>query len=311
MLRNNIHLTENAITVSGGHNSLIKDNYCHDFAQAGSDPHFDGIAAQGGCNNIEIRHNTIILNAPQTSCVFFTDEFGAADNLKCIDNYFAGGGYTIAVGGPTLTNVVIQNNLLGKGANGIYNISSPATLSGNVSTTGIYLDGDVPPIEGTVAFAPTNPITGGSDANINTGFRIAAVLAQPIAAKFRVVLYSGTTAPMGLDAVVYGKSTGSGQNSAAALAPVLFGGGPSINLPNIPTSRYIASDWMSSGLSFAAGNTMLIGFSLRNPGGTGVASANSNVNSYFGATGNVDVPSPGYATSAASCFGLARIETKN
>lgn len=311
-LRNNIYAIENAITVSGGNNTLIKDNFCHDFFQAGADPHYDGIAAQGGCNNIEVRHNRIDLNVAQTTCMFFSDEFGAADTLKAINNYFSGGGYNIVVGG-ALTNVVIQDNLLGMGVNGFFTTTTPAgnmTFSGNVSTTGIYLDGQVPPVAGTVAFQPTNVITSGSDVNNGTGFRICAVLSQPILTEFRVVLYSGATGMMGLDAVAFGKSTGTGQDATAALTPLKFGGAPAINLPSIPTLRYVASDWTPPGLSLATGNTMLIGYSLRNPGGTGVSSANTNANSYFGATGNMTATSPGYTLSANTCYALARIDTR-
>ena len=311
-LRNNIHNTENAITVSGGHNSLIKDNYCHTFFQGGADPHYDGVACQGGCNNIEVRHNYINIGSAQTTNMFFTDEFGIADNLKCINNYFIGSGYNIIVGG-ALTNVVIQDNLLGRGANGFFQTTTPAgnmTFSGNVSTTGIYLDGQVPPVVGTIAFQPTNPITGGSDANITTGFRVAAVLAQPIATEFRVVLYSGNQSMMGLDAVAFGKSTGTGQVATASLTPLLFGGAAAIGMPSIPLQRYVVSDWTVPGLSLPAGSTMLIGFNLRNPGGTGLASATTNANSYYGPTANMTVASPGYSTSAGSCYALARIETR-
>jgi hypothetical protein len=311
MLRCNVHGTENGAEFSGGHNIVVRDNYIHDFFST-PDPHYDGFQSNGSVSNITIEHNRVANQFNQTSGVFLDDEFGAADNLKVINNWFSGAGYGIHCAGAGLTNVVIQNNLFGLGAFGFYDFTTPPgqmTVSGNVSTQGLYIDGDVPPLVGTLAFTPSAAITSGSDQNINTGFRVAATLAQPIATEFRLILYSGTINSMGIEAVAFGKAS-SGQVATAALSPVLFGG-VSPPLPTAPTLRYVASDWMPRGaLSFPAGSVMLIGFSLRNPGGTGASTGNTNAASYFGPPANMTLANPAYTAIAGACYALARIETR-
>ncbi len=304
--RNNLYGVENGVVISNGSGVSITDNYIHDLFAI--DPHYDGIACHGGCNNILIQHNWISGTASDIiQGVFLTDEFGAANNIVINDNYIGECTYNLIANG-ALTAVTITNNLLKEGVSGFYNVTA-ATPAGNISTRGYYIDGDVPPVVGTVAFTPSNLITAGADRNNDTGFRIAPTLAQAIATEFRITLYAGDISAMGLDSVWFGKAS-SGQTATAAMTPVTFGGSAAA-LSLVQLSRFIVSDWMPKGaLSFPAGSVMLIGFSLRNPGGTGLAVANSNVNSYFGATGSVAQASPGYTLSSATSYGLARIETR-
>jgi hypothetical protein len=314
-LRNNLFGVENGIVVANGHGTVLRDNFVHDLFEVGVDPHYDGIAAQGGCNDILMEHNTVTGGTGGVAAqgIFITSEFGAANNIVVRNNKVTNATYAIIAGGPLLTSIVIQNNMM-EVTLGYYNFDTtpPAqlTVSGNYSTRGYYIDGDVPPVVGTVAFQPApNAITSASDSNNTTGFRVAATLAQPIANEFRIVLYSGTVNEMGLEAVVWGKPS-TGQVATATLAPILFGNSSAV-LPNVDEMRYVMSDWMSKGaLSFPAGSVILIGFSVRNPGGTGNASGCSNATTYFGSVADVAQANPGYATSAGNCFALARIETR-
>jgi len=304
--RNNIYSVENGVVISNGSGVTITDNYIHDLFAL--DPHYDGIACHGGCNNILIQNNWISGSASEIiQGVFLTDEFGAANNIVINDNYIGECTYNLIANG-ALTAVSITNNLLKEGTTGFYNVTA-ATPSGNVSTRGYYIDGDTPPVEGTVAFTPSNLITAGADRNNDTGFRVAATLAQAIATEFRITLYAGSISAMGLESVWFGKAS-SGQTATAAMSPIKFGGSAAA-LSLVQLSRFIVSDWMPKGaLTFPAGSVMLIGFALRNPGGTGLAVTNTNVNSYFGSNGNVALASPGYTLSSATCYGLARIETR-
>ena len=56
---NNISNTENGILLQDGA-SVVRDNYIHDLNDNFGDPHYDGIALQGGQNHVLIEHNTII-----------------------------------------------------------------------------------------------------------------------------------------------------------------------------------------------------------------------------------------------------------
>lgn len=79
-----------------GSNSIIEDNYIHSL---GGDPaegfHHDGIQVVSG-KNLTIRHNTILVSYPETSCIFISpDDNIAADNVLVQDNLLAGAGYSI------------------------------------------------------------------------------------------------------------------------------------------------------------------------------------------------------------------------
>jgi Right handed beta helix region len=138
---NNIHGFENGIGVAGS-NTTIKSNYIHDLLAPG-DPHYDGIAAQGGEGgegNILIEGNTVI--GRDTSDIFIKNDFGPIFNVTVNNNYLGGDpGFNIYVdgrasGGP-ITGVTITNNHMQKGHWGYIAIdkSAPA-VSGNIMFTG-------------------------------------------------------------------------------------------------------------------------------------------------------------------------------
>ncbi|WP_202596434.1 right-handed parallel beta-helix repeat-containing protein [Mesorhizobium loti] len=133
-LRNDISKSENGISLVDGA-STVKGNFIHDLQNAGTDPHYDGIQAQGGQNGVLIEGNTII--GRDTSDVFIQNTFGPISNVVVNHNYLAGDvGYNVYVEGrfdtgPT-TGVSITNNYIVKGFYGYYSTSeaSPA-ISGN------------------------------------------------------------------------------------------------------------------------------------------------------------------------------------
>jgi hypothetical protein len=73
----------------------IHDNYIHDAVNLGED-HIDGMNLWGdGQTDFTIRHNTVLNNQPQTSCI---NNPGSTSNVLITDNLLAGGGYTIYAG---------------------------------------------------------------------------------------------------------------------------------------------------------------------------------------------------------------------
>ena len=127
---NNIYNVENGINVEGS-NTVIQNNYIHDLnASGGSAGHYDGIAIQGGFNNVLVQHNTVL--GRDTSCVFIDNDFGPMNNITVNDNKLLGqddAAYTIYViekaGNPAqITNVQVTNNYLGKGWAGYVSIDS-------------------------------------------------------------------------------------------------------------------------------------------------------------------------------------------
>lgn len=126
--RNNIFNTENGI--APGSNTLIQDNYIHDFMAPGA-PHYDGIQIDGGQSNVSIRHNTIVNQWPQTSAVMINNWAGPISNIEIDENLLIGGGYTVYVDGHfnnnPISGVSITNNHLGGGrwGNTSFNKTSP------------------------------------------------------------------------------------------------------------------------------------------------------------------------------------------
>jgi hypothetical protein len=317
ILRCNVHDSEDGIYIRGS-NTLIQDCYIHNLSSSYATPHYDCIVNDGGFSNLTYRHNTLNNPFGQTSNCMTDNQFGNIDNVLIDNNQLIGAGYNIYADGQLsgtffITKFKATNNFINVGVSGPYSVTSvnpvEVTFTGNYTTRGYYLDGDVPPATGTLAFAPSTAVTAGSDRNDTTGFRVAATLSAAIASQFRLIFYSGANFDMGLTAVAFGKQS-SGQISTAALVAVPFGGSTAA-LPTALTLHYVASDWISPGaLSFPAGSVMLIGFNTTNPGGTCAPAGNTNATSYFGAVANMTTTNPAYTAIVNACYGLARIETR-
>jgi hypothetical protein len=306
-LRNDISGTENGIVVANGSGVTIKDNYIHDLFAA-IEPHYDGIASQGGSSNVLIQHNWISGTESATiQGIFISDEGGAADNIDIVDNYIAHCTFNITVGATGITNATVTDNTLKQGSSGFYNFTALGmTVSGNVSTRGYYIDGDAVPAVGSTAFTPSSAMSG-NDANINTGFRVMCTLAA-VGTEYRVIFKSGV-AGTDLRGMAIGKRS-SGVNSALALQELEFGGVTLATTAEIMTaSTEIVSDWFTPPAAFSVSDAMIVGFNMENPGGTALASSASNATSYFGSTTGYDDAAPaGYSESAGNVFAIKRIE---
>ena len=165
------------------------------------------------------------------------------------------------------------------------------------------------PVATTVAFTPSVAMTG-SDANPGTGIRVVTTLASALKAQFRVTFSAGTQAEMQFDSVGFGKGA-TADASTAPLEPLEFGGA---SLPPSHTGGTITSDWMTTGLTFGAGDKMVIGFALSaDNGGTAFSTGNSNVVSYYGSGAIVAEADPsGYTLSGTgNCFAVLLIETRD
>jgi hypothetical protein len=98
--------------------------------------------------------------------------------------------------------------------------------------------------------------------------------------------------------------------SALALQELEFGGVTlATTAENLAANTEIVSDWFTPPASFSVSNVMIVGFSMENPGGTALATANSNATTYFGSTTGYDDAAPaGYSESAGNVFAIKRIE---
>ena len=126
-------------------NVLFEDNYIHDLAIGGVDPHADGSQTLDTIG-LTIRHNTIILPTNATSCIILST--GSADNMRNIlieDNLLGGanycvyGGYQSGVDDPLkVSNITIRDNWIttsvvstGGGSGVFTSVDSPVVLSNN------------------------------------------------------------------------------------------------------------------------------------------------------------------------------------
>lgn len=309
----NIHHVENGFVYADGtaEETLVEETWIHDFF-APIDPHFDAIASQGGSSNLRIRHCNIDGGAAgDLQGVFVTTEFGPTDNVIVENTRIVGCSYNI-VFGTGVTNPVATGNLLERGTNGYYNIGAGVTptLSGNVSTRGYWIDGDPVPTVGDVAFVPSVGSLPSNDANVNFDFRVACRL-DAVGGEFRVVFQSSTHGS-DMRGMAAGKQS-TPNVSALPLAELEFGG---ITLAAEPlemlSRRQLVSDWGPMPAGFSVGDVMIVGIALENPGGTALASANTNVDSYFNPAGTgYDAAAPGgYTASAGNDFGVLRIEVR-
>ena len=140
---NDISNSENGIVLTGGA-STVKGNYVHDLATAGADPHYDGIAVQGGQNGVLIEGNTVI--GRDTSDIFIKNNFGPINDVTVKGNLLLGdAGYQVYVDGRdkggAITGVTIADNYVQKGGYGYYSVdNSKPLISGNVE----FLPGKMP-----------------------------------------------------------------------------------------------------------------------------------------------------------------------
>jgi hypothetical protein len=305
-LRNDISGVENGIVIANGNGTTIRDNFIHDLFAA-VEPHYDGVAAHGACNTILIEHNWIAGQAGNGQGVYLSDEQGAADDITVTGNYITECNYNIVCGSVGVTTVTVTDNVLARGTAGFYNFTALGmTVSGNVSTRGYYIDGDAVPAVGSTAFTPSSAMSG-TDANINFGFRVLCTLAA-VGTEYRIVFKSGA-AGTDLRGMAVGKQSTTNV-SALALQELEFGGVTlATTAENLAANTEIVSDWFTPPASFSVSNVMIVGFSMENPGGTALATANSNATTYFGSTTGYDDAAPaGYSESAGNVFAIKRIE---
>jgi hypothetical protein len=150
--------------LKGGWWTVIEDNYIHDMAALGADPHNDGIqclGTSGGAGAPEglgliIRRNTIKMGVGATSCIILST--GSAPEIKDVlieENLFSGGAYCVyggyqeGVDTPSkVSNITIRNNRVSTAvyANGgslgpFTSVDSPVVHTGNVwHESGVAID---------------------------------------------------------------------------------------------------------------------------------------------------------------------------
>lgn len=135
-----IHHTANAVEV--GTSFAVYDSYFHDiFTPDGQDWHADGIQSAESVSNITIKHNTILLTGGETGAINIIGNPGdSISNVLIENNLMAGGGYTVYAGAPSTSNYRVINNHFSTRYHskvGVYNIWYPnllssVTRSGNV-----------------------------------------------------------------------------------------------------------------------------------------------------------------------------------
>lgn len=132
--RNNIYGVQNGIVLaSNGNDVIIRDNYVHDLASGGADPHFDAVAVQGGQVNVLIEHNTLV--SWDTSCIIINEDFGPSTGIVVNNNLMLQQlpnktAYTMYV---YTAGVTVTNNFMSRGQHGYFDIGTVgATFSNNV-----------------------------------------------------------------------------------------------------------------------------------------------------------------------------------
>lgn len=135
--RCNIHRVEDGIYLTEASKISIQSNYIHDLQSDGGDPHYDGIATDGGISDILIRGNTVINPHRQTSAVMLSNYFGAISGVRVEGNRLIGGGYTVYADAQftnsKISDVSFLGNRLGRGYYGYASIQRNApNWSGNI-----------------------------------------------------------------------------------------------------------------------------------------------------------------------------------
>jgi hypothetical protein len=109
--RTEVSVVSNHISTTVG---LIADNYLHSPKYFSGD-HIDGIESTSGpgSGTLIIRHNTVIINYDQTSCIALFQDFGLQHDAVIEGNLLAGGGYSLYGGAGkygTSRNIRVVNN---------------------------------------------------------------------------------------------------------------------------------------------------------------------------------------------------------
>lgn len=134
-------------------NVLIQDSYIV-FTTADFEPgqHPDCVEADGFHSNNVLRHNTILNQENNNSCVTCSTFWGNVSNFTLDHNYMVGGNYTVYYGQfgtdpSTWTTGTFTNNHIGIGGFGyvtVGNTLGTITVSGNVDAfTGVNIDNQV------------------------------------------------------------------------------------------------------------------------------------------------------------------------
>src|SRR5262249_10818289 len=107
--RCSIHDTGNAVQLSD--TFTVEDSYIYNiYTPPQFNWHADGVQSDG--SNVTIRHNTIFLTGDETGAVNVSSS-QASDvymNVVAENNLLGGGGYTVYAGGPSASNIRIDNN---------------------------------------------------------------------------------------------------------------------------------------------------------------------------------------------------------
>jgi hypothetical protein len=110
---------------AGGNNYTISDSYFHDFTQATSNGHDDGLQTEGSSHGL-ISHNTFRMTLSSTSAISVWDSRANSNDITVSNNLIAGGGFAVyaedynpgdggpsnpsPVGGFSVTNIQFDDN---------------------------------------------------------------------------------------------------------------------------------------------------------------------------------------------------------
>ena len=121
--RTEVSIVSNHISTTVG---LVADNYLHSPKYFAGD-HIDGIESTSGPSSgtLIVRHNTVIIDQDQTSCIALFQDFGLQHDVVIEGNLLAGGGYSLYGGAGKYgksRNIRVVNNrfsrqVYGKGGN--------------------------------------------------------------------------------------------------------------------------------------------------------------------------------------------------
>ena len=125
----NLFGASNSIFLNGG-TGLAEGNWMHDLSSSLTDPHYDCVQFPGGQDGVTIRGNWMA--AIDTSNIIIKTDGGSIANVLVEGNSLVNQNpslpgtlgkpaypiYTVQLLGFTLSNIVIQNNRIQKGANG-------------------------------------------------------------------------------------------------------------------------------------------------------------------------------------------------
>jgi hypothetical protein len=129
-----------------GTSTSIKDSYVHDLANVSS-AHYEDIY-DGGGSGLSVVHNTLYNAHGQTAAIYMSPDSGEAlTNITINNNLLGGGGYTVYGGmgpGPNPSRVAVTDNLFTTiyyAAAGQYGEVDYWMNSGNTWSSNMYTDG--------------------------------------------------------------------------------------------------------------------------------------------------------------------------